>query len=99
MSKNVVINRTAKKLDLPEYHVIEIVNSFFELVVDDIESKEYKGSYCRRLGKFIIKPNRLKMLKEKQKLKEDGDKIRDNEWEGSDTTKLPNSSRTTEDLG
>jgi len=76
MSKNIVVEKTAKKLDIPEYLVTQVVNSFFELIVEDIESEEYKGSYCRRLGKFIIKPNRLKMLKEKEELRKNGDKIR-----------------------
>lgn len=92
--KRIIIERTAKKLNMPELKVYQVVASFFEVVVEDIESEEYKGSYCRRLGKFVIKPNRLKMLKEK----ENGNTVQDSRWEGGDTPKLTNNTRAKGDL-
>ena len=70
--KNIIVEKTAKKLDIPEYKVSQVLSSFFELVIKDIESKEYRGAYLRRLGKFVVKPNRVKMLEERN----NGDKIR-----------------------
>jgi hypothetical protein len=90
----VVVERTAKELDKPEYLINQVVASFFEVVVKDIESETYKGSYCRRLGKFVIKPNRLKMLKEKK----DGNTIRDSRREGTDTTEFSNDTRVKDNL-
>lgn len=95
--KHIIIERTAKKMDKPEYQIQQVVNSFFEIVVEDIESGTYRGSYCRRLCKFVVKPQRLKML-EAKKLKRDGNKIRDNRGEGTDTPKLLNDTRTPGDL-
>ena len=100
MSKNIVVDRTAKKLEIPEYLVNQVVNSFFEIVVEDIESEEYRGSYCRRLGKFVIKPKRLQMLEEKKlKKQQNGNTVRDNRREGTDTSKLSNDTDTQTDLG
>lgn len=97
--KNIVVERTAKKLNKPEYQIQQVVTAFFEVVIEDIESEQYKGSYCRRLGKFVIKPNRVKMLKERKLKKEkDGNTIRDSRGEGTDTSKLPNHTRVAGDL-
>lgn len=69
--KNIIVEKTAEKLDIPEYKVTQVLSAFFELVIDDIESKNYRGAYLRRLGKFVVKPNRVKMLEERK----NGDKI------------------------
>ena len=98
--RNVVVERTAKKLDIPEYLVTQVVASFFSVVVEDIESGTYRGSYCRRLGKFVIKPKRLQMLEEKKlKKQQNGNTVRDNRGEGTDTSKLSNDTNTQTDLG
>jgi nucleoid DNA-binding protein len=77
MAKNIIVEKTAKKLDVPEYKVLQVLSSFFELVTEDIENKKYRGAYMRRLGKFIVKPKRVKMLEEQEKVR-NGNKIRNN---------------------
>lgn len=71
MSKNIIVEKTAEELDIPEYKVNQVLSSFFELVLNDIENKEYRGAYMRRLGKFIVKPKKVEMLEKKH----NGDKI------------------------
>jgi hypothetical protein len=66
--KDLALIRTAKKLDVPEYAINQVVQSFFEVVTEDIESATLKGSYLRNLGKFIIKPTKLKKLMEEGKI-------------------------------
>lgn len=75
-TKDLSLAKTAKECNIREDKLQEIVNTFFEVVSNDIETKKFRGSYLRRLGKFVIKPKRLEKLNseegfsQKQPLKE-----------------------------
>lgn len=62
---NIIIDRVAEKLDLPRYEVSKVVTSLCGFIFDIMEEGKFEGFYMRRLGKFIVKPNRLKKIKEK----------------------------------
>jgi len=70
---DIVLKRTAKKLGLPEKIVYDVTYSLFNYVHKLVEAKEYEGFYFRYLGRFIVKPFRLKKAleaKERKELKE-----------------------------
>lgn len=64
-SFDIVMKRTADKLGIPEYKVYDVVYSLFEYVHNLIDKKEFKGFYFRYLGRFVVKPYKLKRLVEK----------------------------------
>jgi hypothetical protein len=68
---NIIIDRVAGKLDIPRYEVSKIVTSLCGFIFDMMEEGKWEGFYMRRLGKFIVKPNRLKKIKEKVKEKQE----------------------------
>jgi hypothetical protein len=68
---NIIIDRVAGKLDIPRYEVSKIVTSLCGFIFDVMEEGKWEGFYMRRLGKFIVKPNRLKKIKEKVKEKQE----------------------------
>jgi hypothetical protein len=68
---NIIIDRVAEKLDIPRYEVSKIVTSLCGFIFDMMEEGKWEGFYMRRLGKFIVKPNRLKKIKEKVKEKQE----------------------------
>lgn len=68
---NIIIEKVAKKLDLPRYEVSKIVNSLCGFIFDLMEEGEFEGFYMRYLGKFIVKPRRLETMKKKLKEKQE----------------------------
>ena len=73
---NKVVKRVAKKLDLPEYKVWEVVHSVCRFIAKTMEAGKWEGFYMRFFGKFIVKPRRLEHMQAKlqnmiEKAKED----------------------------
>jgi nucleoid DNA-binding protein len=73
---NAVIKRVAKKMDIPEYKVWEVVHSVCRFITKEIESGNWDGFYMRFFGKFVVKPKRLEYMQAKiekmiEKAKED----------------------------
>lgn len=64
-SFDIVMKRTAEKLGLPEYKVHSVVYVLFEYVSSIIEKGTLQGFYFRFMGKFVIKPYKLKRLVDK----------------------------------
>lgn len=91
-----VLKQASQEADIPEYKMRDIVDCFFTVVVKDIELGEYRGSFCRNLGKIVVKPKRLEYI---NKLKSNGKNIRVNRRESGDKPFISNDSRTKETLG
>jgi hypothetical protein len=71
---DIVLQRTAVALGLTEKQVYDISRSVFEFMHELVESGNYEGFYFRYLGRFIVKPYRLKRIleaKSKKKSKKD----------------------------
>jgi nucleoid DNA-binding protein len=68
---NIIIEKVAKKLDLPRYEVSKIVNSLCGYIFDLMEEGTFEGFYMRYLGKFIVKPKRLETMQKKLKEKQE----------------------------
>ena len=64
-SFDIVMKRTAQKLNLPEYKVHSVVYCLFEYVHGLVENNTLQGFYFRFLGKFVIKPYKLKRIVDK----------------------------------
>ena len=89
------LKRAAEKAEIPEYRMQNIVDSFFAVLANDIESENFKGVLCRNLGKFVFKPKRVEHI---QKLK-NGKNIRDSRQQSGDSSELSNDTGTKETLG
>ena len=61
---NDIIKQLAVRYNLSEELVNKIVRSQFEFVKDTMEVGELESVHLHYLGKFAIKPNRLKKLLE-----------------------------------
>lgn len=70
---DIVLKRTSMKLGIPEYKVYNIVSSVFEFVNNLVSKGEYEGFYFKYLGRFIVKPFRLRKELEKKGLIEKED--------------------------
>lgn len=59
-----VISRIALEKNL-DYEIVEkVIRSQFKFVADTMSKGEYKSIHLHHLGKFAVKPNRLKQFKE-----------------------------------
>ena len=73
---NIVVKRVAKKLNLPEYRVWEVVHAVCSSISKTIEEGKWQGFYMRFFGKLVVKPKRLEYMQAKidkmiEKAKED----------------------------
>ena len=71
---DIVLKRTSQKLGIPETKVYNVVSTVFEFMHDLVGKGEYEGFYFRYLGRFIVKPFRLKKALEAKTKKELKDK-------------------------
>jgi hypothetical protein len=61
---DIVLQRTAVALGVTERQVYDIVRSVFEFMHELVDSGNYEGFYFRYLGRFIVKPYRLRRILE-----------------------------------
>lgn len=61
---NTIIKKLAVLYDTDEEIIQSIIKSQFRFVKDTMEQGELESVHLHHLGKFAIKPNRLKRLKE-----------------------------------
>ncbi len=62
MDLSSIIEQLAKKHNLTKGAVTLILNSQFSFIRKTISSKELKTIFLPKLGKFAVKPNRIKLL-------------------------------------
>jgi hypothetical protein len=71
---DIVLQRTAASLGITEREVYNIVRSVFEFMHELVDSGNYEGFYFRYLGRFIVKPYRLRRILEAKGVIEKEDK-------------------------
>ncbi len=60
-----VCEKTAKELNLPVYIVEKVMRYQFKFLRQTMETGELKGIMFPNLGKFLCKPSRIRLLKER----------------------------------
>jgi hypothetical protein len=65
---DIILKRVSLKLGISQYIISDVVRSVFEYVHNMVGEREYEGFYFKYLGKFIVKPFRLKRVLESQGL-------------------------------
>lgn len=63
-SIDIIAERVAILLDVDEEVVLKVLREQFDFVREEIENKNYRTIHLHYLGKFTVKPSRLKWLKE-----------------------------------
>ena len=61
-SVDIIVDRVATLLDVDEEVVLHILREQFDFIKEEIENKNYRTVHLHYLGKFTVKPSRLKWL-------------------------------------